>query len=147
MDARNNVFDRHARSERPGECPFCHHPPDLPMPVALAMSTLRDLARRLATRPWPGELVLAAVGVYARAGALLVEKNQRYGDSAGRPVRIFSRTDDLEQLRVRLDDKLSRIARGAGEMAEDEDTVFDLLGYLGLYLGRRATITQAGKGG
>lgn len=132
-----------APHEKPGACPFCDHPPDLPLKVALAMSSLRDLARRLAEKPWTADLVLAAVQTYCRAGALLVEKNQRYGNSAGAPVRIFSRADDLEQLRVRIDDKLSRIARGAGEMAEDEDTAFDLLGYLGLYLAKRALGREA----
>lgn len=57
----------------------------------------------------------------------LVTKNKAYGDSALNPVRIFSKADPTEQLRVRVDDKLSRLARG-----EDagEDTVLDLIGYL-----------------
>jgi hypothetical protein len=36
----------------------------------------------------------------------------------------------MEQLLVRIDDKLSRIARGAGMEATDEDTLNDLIGYL-----------------
>jgi cell division protein ZapA (FtsZ GTPase activity inhibitor) len=43
-------------------------------------------------------------------------------------VRIFSKADNLEQIRVRIDDKLSRIMRGNGLI--QEDTVFDLMGYL-----------------
>ena len=62
--------------------------------------------------------------------AFLLEKNRRYGDSALTPVRVFSKASPVEQIRVRLDDKFSRIVHGAGEMAEDEDTVLDLIGYL-----------------
>lgn len=60
-------------------------------------------------------------------GNTLIEKNKAYGNSALNPVRIFSKADPTEQLRVRVDDKLSRLARGddAGE-----DTVHDLIGYL-----------------
>lgn len=62
---------------------------------------------------------------------MLIEKNIAYGDSALNPVRVFSRDMDASaQLLVRLDDKLSRIARGS---AAGEDAVLDLLGYLVLY--------------
>jgi hypothetical protein len=59
--------------------------------------------------------------------ALLLEKNAAYGDSCFSPVRIFSRADIVEQLKVRLDDKLSRLARGS---AAGEDVIQDLMGYL-----------------
>jgi hypothetical protein len=59
---------------------------------------------------------------------MLLEKNQAYGNSALEPLRIFSRADPVEQLNVRIDDKLSRIARGQ-EFAGD-DTELDLIGYL-----------------
>ena len=62
---------------------------------------------------------------------LLLEKNRSYGNSALKPLRIFSRSSSLEQLRVRIDDKLSRIARG--KKYKDEVTTEDLLGYLVLY--------------
>ena len=61
--------------------------------------------------------------------AMLLDKNARYGDSAMQPRRIFSRADHLEQLKVRIDDKLSRIAT-MGPDSEDEDTTCDLIGYL-----------------
>jgi hypothetical protein len=57
---------------------------------------------------------------------LLLEKNRAYGDSALEPIRLFSKADATEQLRVRIDDKLSRVARGS---AAGEDVVMDLLGY------------------
>jgi hypothetical protein len=58
---------------------------------------------------------------------VLVEKNAAYGNSALEPVRIFSKATPTEQLLVRLDDKLSRLARGS---AAGEDVVLDLIGYL-----------------
>lgn len=67
---------------------------------------------------------------------LLIAKNESYGDSATNPVRIFSRCSPDEQLRVRIDDKLSRIARGSAN-AITEDTVLDLIGYLVLLLVQR----------
>lgn len=63
---------------------------------------------------------------------LLVEKNKAYGDSALNPVRIFSKADTEEQLLVRIDDKLSRLARG--KEFPGEDTIRDLIGYLVLLL-------------
>ena len=58
---------------------------------------------------------------------MLKAKNRAYGNSFADPVRIFSRVSPEEGLRIRIDDKLSRIARGndAGE-----DTILDLVGYL-----------------
>lgn len=58
---------------------------------------------------------------------LLILKNKSYGDSAMSPLRIFSKADRTEQIKVRIDDKLSRIARG-NEIGED--TIQDLIGYL-----------------
>ena len=72
---------------------------------------------------------------------MLIAKNVAYGNSALDPVRIFSRASAEEQILVRLDDKLSRIARGS---AAGEDVVLDMLGYLVLLrvarrMGRAAT--------
>jgi hypothetical protein len=58
---------------------------------------------------------------------MLIDKNKAYGNSALEPVRIFSRSDAVEQIRVRIDDKLSRLAKGS---AAGEDVTLDLLGYL-----------------
>jgi len=59
--------------------------------------------------------------------AVLLDKNKAYGNSALDPVRIFSTADPIEQIRVRIDDKLSRIKRG---QALGEDVTRDLVGYL-----------------
>jgi hypothetical protein len=61
---------------------------------------------------------------------LLLEKNKKYGDSALNPCRIFSKASSVEQILVRIDDKLSRIQKGAGLLANDEDVLMDLIGYL-----------------
>lgn len=58
---------------------------------------------------------------------MLLSKNAAYGNSALDPVRVFSNASPEEQIRVRIDDKLSRLARGANC---DEDVILDLLGYL-----------------
>lgn len=63
-----------------------------------------------------------------RIKATLVEKHLQYGQSATEPVRLFSSANPEEQLLVRIDDKLSRIAKGDG--SGDEDAIFDLIGYL-----------------
>lgn len=59
---------------------------------------------------------------------MLLDKNRKYGDSALNPQRIFSRADPIEQINIRIDDKLSRIK--SGQFDEDEDVEEDLLGYL-----------------
>lgn len=59
---------------------------------------------------------------------MLIDKNIAYGDSALDPVRIFSKVDPVEQLRVRIDDKLSRLMKGT-EYVGDND-IDDLIGYL-----------------
>ena len=61
---------------------------------------------------------------------LLLYKNQKYGNSALEPARIFSKSSAVEQLLVRIDDKLNRIQKGAGLIGEDEDVIMDLIGYL-----------------
>ena len=61
---------------------------------------------------------------------LLIYKNRKYGNSALKPVRIFSKSDSVEQILVRIDDKLNRIQQGAGLLDEDEDVIVDLIGYL-----------------
>jgi hypothetical protein len=68
---------------------------------------------------------------------MLLRKNLAYGDSALNPLRVFSKADAGAGLRVRIDDKLSRI-RNQG-FDDSEDTLQDLIGYLILYrAGQRA---------
>lgn len=59
---------------------------------------------------------------------ILISKNRKYGNSALEPKRIFSKASNIEQIKVRIDDKLSRMM--SGQQDEDEDVELDLLGYL-----------------
>lgn len=78
----------------------------------------------------------------ASLAAMLVEKNRAYGNSALDPVRVFSKASAVEQILVRIDDKLSRLSRG---QAGGEDVVLDLIGYLVLLrIARRAGLTTGG---
>lgn len=61
----------------------------------------------------------------------LKEKNRRYGDSALKPVQIFSKVEADSQICNRLDDKLSRIAT-AEELKKND--VADIFGYIALLL-------------
>lgn len=65
--------------------------------------------------------------VLDQVALMLAAKNDAYGNSALDPMRVFSRASSEEQLRVRIDDKLSRLARGH---SGDEDVIMDLMGYL-----------------
>jgi hypothetical protein len=70
--------------------------------------------------------------IMGRLENMLIEKNRAYGDSALDPVRIFSKENAVEQIYVRIDDKLSRVQRG--HEYPGDDTIFDLVGYLVLLL-------------
>lgn len=63
---------------------------------------------------------------------LLVEKNEAYGNSALDPINVFSKASSIEQLKVRIDDKLNRLYHG--KEYGQEDTITDLTGYLILLL-------------
>lgn len=59
---------------------------------------------------------------------MLLEKNKAYGDSALSPIGIFARGNPEDLIRVRLDDKITRIKNiGDGDV---EDAEWDLMGYL-----------------
>lgn len=59
---------------------------------------------------------------------MLIEKNRKYGNSALSPIRVFSKANDIEQIFVRMDDKLNRIKNRQSD--EDEDVFMDLAGYI-----------------
>jgi len=79
--------------------------------------------------------------------SLLISKNKKYGDSALSPIRIFSKGSNIEQLLVRCDDKINRVA-ATGIETSGEDQLIDLLGYLVLLLiaidraGEESTLTE-----
>lgn len=108
-----------------------------PPPADMGVDTL-ELAQLAADCP-AGGLILEEMAQLTR---MLLEKNLAYGNSALTPVRIFSSADPIEQIKVRLDDKLSRLARG---QAAGEDVELDLLGYLVLL--RVARLMEADEQG
>lgn len=65
--------------------------------------------------------------VLQKIAKLLKDKNKAYGNSALEPVRCFSDLDPIAGLKVRCDDKISRLVRGS---AAGEDPRVDLMGYL-----------------
>ena len=59
---------------------------------------------------------------------MLIKKNVSYGNSALEPIRIFSKADSTEQIRVRIDDKLNRIQNDQAFPGDND--IDDLIGYL-----------------
>ncbi len=64
----------------------------------------------------------------ADMAVFLIDKNEKYGNSVGDPIGVFSKADWKERMHVRMDDKINRLLRGDGNMTEDSEK--DLLGYL-----------------
>lgn len=59
----------------------------------------------------------------------LVGKNAAYGNSAADPINIFAKgLDPLQNIDIRIDDKLNRLSKGSEYLGDD--TVKDLTGYL-----------------
>lgn len=64
---------------------------------------------------------------------MLLKKNEQYGDSALNPTKVFSKLNASEAIKVRMDDKLSRIAN-SGITDATIDTLYDLSGYIALLI-------------
>jgi hypothetical protein len=86
--------------------------------------TCQDLYLHSVSAPSGGKILDTCHSI----AKMLIDKNIAYGDSALSPVRIFSKTSQVEQLHVRIDDKLSRMMKGT-EYPGDND-IDDLIGYL-----------------
>lgn len=65
--------------------------------------------------------------VLASIKEVLCEKNKRYGNSALEPLGVFYKGSATDSIRIRLDDKLSRIKNSPILRKND---MYDLLGYL-----------------
>ena len=61
---------------------------------------------------------------------MLASKNDAYGDSALNPIRMFSKADAEGGIRIRIDDKLSRLASRDDRLESEADVIDDLIGYL-----------------
>ena len=86
-------------------------------------AVIKGLATQASRAPLGQEILRECMGV----AEILIQKNAAYGNSALEPVRVFSKASTVEQILVRLDDKLSRLARGS---EAGEDVILDLMGYL-----------------
>lgn len=64
---------------------------------------------------------------------LLLYKNQKYGDSAINPKKIFYKGDSTNSILIRLDDKLGRIISNTEDKPRIND-VADIIGYCTLLL-------------
>ena len=62
---------------------------------------------------------------------VVIEKNKRYGDAALTPKQIFSKLDAVEGIKIRIDDKLSRVMNNSETVRKND--VADLIGYLVLF--------------
>ena len=64
---------------------------------------------------------------------LLLYKNQKYGDSAINPKKIFYKGDSTNSILIRLDDKLGRVMSNQENKPRVND-VADIIGYCTLLL-------------
>lgn len=77
---------------------------------------------------------------------LLLSKNEQYGSSAMDPVQIFAKGYPSDaMIRIRLDDKLSRLARGNDSIESDEDIFKDIAGYCILWLAQKKLQRRLGE--
>jgi hypothetical protein len=74
-------------------------------------------------------LITSECGLIA---SFLIAKNNAYGNSFAEPIQVFAKSSPLEQLNVRIDDKIKRLLNkdGAAKRKVKEDTELDLIGYL-----------------
>jgi len=73
---------------------------------------------------------LATAKLMGEVHNLLCDKNEQYGDSALNPIRMFSKADAEGGIRIRIDDKLSRLASRDDRLESEDDVIDDLIGYL-----------------
>ena len=85
--------------------------------------------------PW-GDLPPTQQKIHEIIGAmkdLLLYKNQKYGDSAINPKKIFYKGDSTNSILIRLDDKIGRVMSNTEEKPRIND-VCDIIGYCVLLL-------------
>jgi hypothetical protein len=85
--------------------------------------------------PW-GDLPPTQQKIHELMGAmkdLLLYKNQKYGDSAINPKKIFYKGDSTNSILIRLDDKIGRVMSNTEEKPRIND-VCDIIGYCTLLL-------------
>lgn len=99
----------------------------------IAQATL--LADQLSKSPW-SDLPDTQRKIHEILGAmtdLLLYKNQKYGDSAINPKKIFYKGNSTNSILIRLDDKIGRVMSNTEENPRVND-VCDIIGYCTLLL-------------
>ena len=75
---------------------------------------------------------------------ILIYKNDKYGNSALEPKKIFFKGDNVTSILIRLDDKLSRIINNNSELRTND--IADIIGYLVLLLiAKGVTVSELEK--
>ena len=103
--------------------------------VTMDSVTGRSLADLMSKSPW-GDLPPTQQKIHEILGAmidLLLYKNQKYGDSAINPKKIFYKGDSTNSILIRLDDKIGRVMSNTEEKPRVND-VCDIIGYCTLLL-------------
>lgn len=105
--------------------------------VKITMDTVTgmNLADLMSKSPW-GDLPPTQQKIHEIMGAmkdLLLYKNQKYGDSAINPKKIFYKGDSTNSILIRLDDKIGRVMSNTEEKPRIND-VCDIIGYCTLLL-------------
>ena len=76
------------------------------------------------------------IDVFDEVKRMVVKKNQAYGDSIFKPSRVFYKgsAEPSDLIRIRMDDKISRLIQGDKDIGSDEDVIKDLMGYCAILL-------------
>ena len=104
-------------------------------PISTDIVSAMLLADQMSKSPW-GDLPPTQQKIHEIMGAmkdLLLYKNQKYGDSAINPKKIFYKGDSTNSILIRLDDKIGRIMSNTEEKPRVND-VADIIGYCTLLL-------------
>lgn len=110
-------------------------PPASANEVSMEAVAGKNLADLMSKSPW-GDLPPTQQRIHEIMGAmkdLLLYKNQKYGDSAINPKKIFYKGDSTNSILIRLDDKLGRVMSNTEEKPRIND-VCDIIGYCTLLL-------------
>ena len=103
--------------------------------ITMDAVTGMNLADLMSKSPW-GDLPPTQQKIHEILDAmkdLLLYKNQKYGDSAINPKKIFYKGDSTNSILIRLDDKLGRVMSNTEEKPRIND-VCDIIGYCTLLL-------------
>jgi hypothetical protein len=103
--------------------------------VSMDVVSAMNLADQMSQSPW-GDLPPTQQKIHEIMGAmkdLLLYKNQKYGDSAINPKKIFYKGDSTNSILIRLDDKIGRIMSNTEDKPRIND-VCDIIGYCTLLL-------------